>query len=86
MLVIALLVGFEASSLRRWKLSRGKWRQLDIVAARDEEEAENRFFARWNGRSASSDYRASAPPPLPHASLAQPRGIIGLFPEPGASR
>src|ERR1700710_2270275 len=33
MLLIALLLGFEAASLRRWTLSRGKWRQLDIVVA-----------------------------------------------------
>ncbi len=29
----ALLMGLEASSLRRWTLSRGKWRQLDVVVA-----------------------------------------------------
>ncbi|MGB3867773.1 MAG: DUF2628 domain-containing protein, partial [Xanthobacteraceae bacterium] len=40
LLLIALLMGLEAASLRRWTLSRGKWRQLDVVAARDIEEAE----------------------------------------------
>src|SRR4051812_9771983 len=33
MLLFALLMGFEAASLRRWTLSRGKWRQLDVVVA-----------------------------------------------------
>ena len=32
LLLIALLIGLEAASLRRWTLSRGKWRQLDVVA------------------------------------------------------
>ena len=38
-LVLALLMGFEAASVRRWTLSRHKWRQLDIVIAEDSESA-----------------------------------------------
>src|SRR6185295_14975658 len=38
--VLALLLGFEAASLKRWTLSRRKWRQFDIVVADDEETAE----------------------------------------------
>jgi hypothetical protein len=88
MVVFALLVGLEAGSLRRWKLSRRKWRQLDIVVADSEEAAERRFFERWNAKTVqNSDRSATAsPPPLPRASIAQPQGIIGLFPEPGAPR
>ena len=88
MIVFALLVGLEAGTLRRWKLSRGKWRQLDTVVAESEQAAERRFFERWNARSAQeSDRNAmSSPPPMPRASIAQPQGIIGLFPEPGAPR
>ncbi|HMH73484.1 MAG TPA: DUF2628 domain-containing protein, partial [Bradyrhizobium sp.] len=37
--LVALLMGFEAASLRRWTLSRRNWRQLDIVVADDEEAA-----------------------------------------------
>ena len=37
---MAVLLGFEAASLKRWKLSRGKWRQVDVVVADDEEMAE----------------------------------------------
>ena len=44
--LIALLTGFEASSIRRWTLSRRNWRQLDIVVARNQETAERRFFNR----------------------------------------
>lgn len=88
MAVIALLVGLEAGSLRRWKLSGHKWRQLDVVVADSEEDAERRFFERWNAKVAQGSERigASSPPPLPRASISQPQGIIGLFPESGASR
>jgi hypothetical protein len=97
--LLALLLGLEAASLERWTLSRRKWRQLDIVVADDEEAAERRFFDRWtakqrglnNDRSTvdrggpppTRDVPAQAfsrPPPLPRDE------IIGLFPEPGASR
>jgi len=97
--LLALLMGFEAASLRRWTLSRRNWRQLDIVVADDEEAAERRFFDRWTAkqRALSNDQSAvdrggppptrdvpgqafSRPPPLPQSE------IIGLFPEPGASR
>jgi hypothetical protein len=97
--VLALLLGFEAASLRRWTLSRRNWRQLEIVVADDEEQAERRFFDRWTAkqRNLSNDQTAvdrggppptrdvpgqpfSRPPPAPQSE------IIGLFPEPGASR
>jgi hypothetical protein len=88
MAVFALLVGLEAGSLRRWKLSRRKWRQLDIVVADSEEAAERRFFERWNAKTAQNNDRGTtaSPLPLPRASITQPQGIIGLFPEPGAPR
>jgi len=98
-LLIALLLGFEAASLRRWTLSRRKWRQLDIVVADDEESAERRFFDRWTAkqRVLSNDQLAverGAPPPtrdIPGQPFSKPppasqNEIIGLFPEPGASR
>jgi hypothetical protein len=97
--LIALLLGFEAASLQRWTLSRRNWRQLEIVVADDEESAERRFFDRWTAkqRGIVNDQAAvdrggppptrdipgqgfSRPPPLPRDA------IIGLFPEPGASR
>jgi Protein of unknown function (DUF2628) len=96
-LLLALLLGFEAASLKRWTYSRRNWRQLDIVVADDEEAAERRFFDRWTSEQRVNDQSAvdrggppptrdipgqpfSKPPPLPHSD------IIGLFPEPGASR
>jgi hypothetical protein len=98
MLLIALLMGFEAASLWRWTVSRRKWRQLDVVVADDEETAERRFFDRWTSgqRGLSNDQSAidrGAPPPtrdIPGQAFSRPssphRDIIGLFPQPGASR
>jgi len=89
----------EAASLERWTLSRRHWRQLDIVVADDEEAAERRFFDRWTAqqRGLSNDQPAvdrGAPPPtrdIPGQGFSRPPPlprdeIIGLFPEPGASR
>ena len=88
-MLLALLMGLEAASLRRWSYSRGRWQQIDFVAADDEEAAERRFFGRWTNDD------GAAHPPTHHVptSANQPRamtggsqGIIGLFPEPGGSR
>ncbi len=97
--MLALLMGFEAASLRRWTLSRRNWRQLDIVVADDEEQAERRFFDRWTAkqRALSNDQQAvdrGGPPPTRDIAgqpfLRPPplprNDIIGLFPEPGGSR
>jgi Protein of unknown function (DUF2628) len=98
--MVALLMGLEAASLQRWTFSRGKWRQLDIVVAGDEEAAERRFFDRWTNGSRGSGYDPltvdrGGPPPtrnIPGQPFSRPPpplpqgGIIGLFPEPGAQR
>lgn len=85
--VFAFLVGLEAGSLRRWKLSRGKWRQLDVVIADNEEAAERRFFDRWTHDTARDTSRSpSALPPLPRSSLMAQDDVIGFFPQPGAPR
>jgi len=97
--LLALLLGFEAASLQRWTLSRRNWRQLDIVVADDEEQAERRFFDRWTAkqRNPGNDQTAidrGGPPPtrdVPGQRFSRPpplsqSEIIGLFPEPGTSR
>jgi hypothetical protein len=89
-LVIALLVGFEASTIRRWTLTRRGWKTLGFVVGEDAELAERRFYAAWTDRAP----RASDRPPSAEQTFATPlrRGapsasdVIGLFPEPGASR
>ena len=95
--LIALLLGFEGASLQRWKLSRRNFRQLDIVVADDEEAAERRFFDRWTAKrhgqvnDQGSVDRGAPPPtrdvlPQPFSKPPTEDGIIGLFPQPGASR
>jgi hypothetical protein len=86
MIVIAFLIGLEAGSLRHWKLSRRKWRQLDVVVADNEEDAERRFFGRWVAEP-SRDDRGNGPlHPMPRSSLTPQQDVLGLFPEPGVSR
>jgi hypothetical protein len=88
-LLIAILMGLEAASLRRWSYSRGKWRQNDFVVADDGEAAERRFFDRWTERrdtGAGSSHGVPTTPYQPRATMPAPQGIIGLFPEPGGSR
>ena len=97
--MLALLMGFEAASLRRWTLSRRNWRQLDSVVGDNQEQAERRFFERWtaNQRALGNDQPAvdrGGPPPtrdVPGQPFSRPpplprSEIIGLFPEPGGSR
>ena len=87
--LIALLIGFEAGTIWRWKLTRRGWKTLGFVVGADTEAAERRFFAEWAKRAAKAP---PAPPaaPEPHYSAPVRRGppspsdVIGLFPEPGA--
>lgn len=87
---VALLAGFEASSIRRWTLARRGWATLGFVVGEDRDNAERRFFAQWTERPAD----APAAPPLPPPALTVPlrrgaptgRDVIGLFPEPGDNR
>ena len=98
-IIMAILMGLEASTLQRWTLSRRKWRQLDVVVADDEEAAERRFFDRWTtgkpwvGYDPLSVDRGGPPPTrdIPGQPFSKPPplpqgGIIGLFPEPGGSQ
>jgi hypothetical protein len=90
--LVALLVGFEAATFRRAKLTRRGWHMLGFVVGEDTEAAEHRFFAEWPKQSIT---RASAPPALPVAPELRfaspvrrgtPSDVIGLFPEPGNGR
>lgn len=84
--VIALLMGLEAASLQRWTLARRKWRQLDTVVARNDRDAEQRFFDRFNPDNRIEATRNPSPlPPLPRSSIAD--DVTGFFPSaPGARR
>ena len=91
-LLISLLVGLEAGTLRRFTLSRRGWKNVGVVGGDDLEDAERRFFDAWlrrtqspssaTARADAAGARAAAPMPRrPPAS-----DVIGLFPEPGAQR
>jgi Protein of unknown function (DUF2628) len=92
-LLISLLVGLEASTLRRFTLTRGGWKYVGIVSGDDLEDAERRYFETWVLElPAQRAVPMAAPPSTPPESGAPPprapqgSGVIGLFPEPGASR
>jgi Protein of unknown function (DUF2628) len=76
---LALLVGFESASLRRFTLARRRWRNVGVIVGDDLEIAERRFFDSWGRRdplAASGSARTAA----------ARSDVIGLFPEPGAPR
>jgi len=86
--LLALLVGFEAATLRRLTLARRRWKNVGIVVGDDLESAERRFFDAWvhgEARTPTPPKSVSAPPG-PNAAGAAGPDIIGLFPQPGASR
>lgn len=46
-IVLHILIGFEADTLRRWSLDRRGWRTLGSVSGRNAAECERRFFEQW---------------------------------------
>jgi hypothetical protein len=82
--LISLLVGLEASSLRRWKLSRRRFTNLGVVAADNLEDAERRFFDGYVADERPVPRVPASPPTMRPASAASSNDIIGLFPQPGA--
>jgi Protein of unknown function (DUF2628) len=83
-LLLALLIGFEAGTLRRWTLARRGWKNVGVVVGDSLESAERRFYAGWTLREPQA-----TPPTLPTQNWPAPpkdNGILGLFPEPGAPR
>jgi hypothetical protein len=90
-ILLGLLVGLEAGTLRRFTLNRRGWKNLGVVSGDDIDDAERRFFDAWLQRTNSTSGGPRAP--TPGAASAAPiwRGpsgsdVIGLFPEPGARR
>jgi len=93
-LLLSLLVGFEAATLRRFTLGRRRWKTVGIVVGDDAESAERRFFDAWMDEHGgdgtwSPAPQPSSPPPLEGTLSRGPSAspdVIGLFPQPGASR
>jgi Protein of unknown function (DUF2628) len=88
-LLLSLLIGFEASTLRRFTLARRGWKNVGVVAGDGVEAAERRFFDAWataaNRAGERPTVSSGAPPPFA-TGTPQHSGIIGLFPEPGTLR
>jgi hypothetical protein len=86
-LLVAVLIGIEASSLRRWKLSRRGFENLGVVVGEDLEDAERRFFDGWVAapeRPAPAAPPPPAPSPFERPPAAPSTDIVGLFPQPQA--
>ena len=90
-LLIGVLFGLEAASLRRWTYRRRGWANIGVIVGDNEEDAERRFFAEWVNRPAeavsppspsSASAPVSPPPSMPLRNKAASNDIIGLFPQP----
>jgi len=81
-LLVALLIGVESATLRRFTLGRRRWTNLGVIVADDLEAAERRFFDVWvkSGGAAPRTTEAQS-----RQSAAAP-DVIGLFPQPGTRR
>ncbi|MEZ0168849.1 DUF2628 domain-containing protein [Microvirga sp. TS319] len=80
-LLLQVLIGLEANSLKRWTLSRRGFRLADVVTAADRDEADAKACARWLAqRPAPIPTRNAAPGPVP-STLKRPDPVIGLFPD-----
>ena len=85
-LLLAFLIGLEASTLRSWTLKRRGWREIGIVVADELEAAERRFF---NELHDQDPLGFGTPVAGRIAMLDRAQGgsdVIGLFPEPRGSR
>ena len=75
-LLLAIALGFEAASIRRYVLRRRGFRLVDVVQNRRLADAERRFFARFEMDNPAPVMRTSA------TSGSSP--LVGLFPSAGA--
>lgn len=76
--LLMLIVGFEGSGLRRWRLERKGYVYLTPVAGNSLEECERRFFDAWLPTVAA---RSAKQEPKPAAGAAP--GSLGDWPGPG---
>jgi hypothetical protein len=80
-----VLLALEGASLQRWRLKRRGWQEAGVVVARNQEEAEWRFFASLHQDQKSDEWApASGSAAVATTLSAKPSDVIGLFPQPGA--
>jgi hypothetical protein len=82
---ISLLIGLEATNLKRRSLRRRGFHEVGVVVAANAEEAERRYFAE-RAEAEAAHRRPLAPTGFGVPALAASAHPIGLFPEtdPGA--
>jgi Protein of unknown function (DUF2628) len=84
--LLALLLGFEAGTLRRFTLGRRGFRNIGIVVGDDLELAERRFFDAWVRKDSVPAAPGGAPALTPSRRMpSSTPDVLGLFPEPGAA-
>ncbi|KAB1074889.1 DUF2628 domain-containing protein [Methylobacterium planeticum] len=76
--LLSVLIGLEASSLRRWTLVRNGRPVRDVLVARDAAEAEAKAMTRW--LDPASVPRALAAAPFAAVANRPSEPVIGLFP------
>ena len=79
--LLALLVGFEAATLRRFTLARRRWDNVGIVVGSDLESAERRFFDAWFRGTLVGDAWSGG---VRHASF-PPATAVSILPKRQAS-
>ncbi len=82
-LLLGMLIGIEASTLRRWGLERRRWTGVGVVVADDLESAERRFFDAWIARQGGRRIGRSPASSALAPGRPEPE-VIGLFPDSGA--
>jgi hypothetical protein len=78
--LLAILVGIESATLRRFTLGRRRWTNLGVIVADDLEAAERRFFDVWVKSGGAAPRTTSE---SQSRQLVSAPDVIGLFPQPG---
>jgi hypothetical protein len=82
-LLLGILIGLEANSVKRWTYGRRGRPAVAVVGASDKEEAEQKAFTQW--LVAGESLRPAAPAAPVSRPLANPyrstEPVIGLFPD-----
>ncbi len=89
--LVAILIGIEAGTLRRFTLARRRWKNIGVIVGDDRDSAERRFYDSWSkGETLTTTPVQSTMPPASATPVPRPLAgtpeVIGLFPQPGAPR